>query len=192
MIEDSKTQIFNCLSAIENTTKRRAMFLALLNKELEFQGHRHVLLVGGFAVEIFTAGNYATGDIDIKGPRVVIERILLQNGFVKYHNASYGHEYLCIYVHWLGEGPQLPFENAERILTISLGDHNLTFQIICYEDIIIDRLCQTAHWKNSDGLLWAKAIFQSAKFAGQKLDIVYLKDRASQEQVGHLLVDLGI
>ena len=56
------------LSRIGAETVRKAMLLAILAKELRQRGAREPLLVGGFAVELYTAGSYASRNLDIKGP----------------------------------------------------------------------------------------------------------------------------
>ncbi len=174
------------IASIENDTKRRGMFLALLNRELEKRGERPVLLVGGFAVEIYTAGAYASEDIDIKGPKKAVEALLSEAGFTSFSNSTYGDESLSIYVQWLGEGPEAPFENRERIFDVSMGSPDLRVRIISFEDLIIDRLNQAEHWKNADGFLWARAIARAAKEAGQQLDWTYLEARATEEQTEDL------
>lgn len=175
------------LFSIENLTKRRAYFISFLNRELLRRGVSPVLVVGGFAVEIYTAGNYSTGDVDIKGNQLVLEIILMDFGFVRYGVNNYGHELLGIYIHWLGEGPQPPFECKEKTTSISIGMSGDFINVISPEDIIIDRLCQAIHWKNPDGLLWAKAIFQSCKLAGLEIDEEYLESRARSEDVFGLI-----
>lgn len=178
------------IASVENLTKRRAMFLALLNRELEAQGSRPTFLVGGFAVEIYTAGLYSSGDIDIKGPKDAIERLLLDAGFEKFDTSIYGDEVLGIYLQWLGEGPEAPFESRERAVDVSMGSPDLRVRIICHEDLIIDRLCLTKHWRNPDGALWAKAIANAVETAGHPLDWAYLHARAGEEDVSDLLDDL--
>lgn len=175
------------IASIENQTKRRAMFLALLNRELESRGSRPTFLVGGFAVEIYTAGNYTSGDVDIKGPQEAIESLLLEVGFQKFDKSNYGDEELGIYVQWLGEGPHPPFECRERAIDVSLGDPDLRVRMICYEDLMIDRMCQTKYWGNPDGVLWARAIAESLELAGQKLDWTYLEARARDEDISDVL-----
>jgi len=178
------------IASIENDTRRRAMFLALLNRELERRGERPVLLVGGFAVEIYTAGAYASEDIDIKGPKKAVEALLSEAGFTSFSNSTYGDESLSIYVQWLGEGLEAPFENRDRIFDVSLGSPDLRVRIISFEDLIIDRLIQAEHWKNVDGFLWARAIARAAKEAGQLLDWTYLEARATEEQAEALFQKL--
>lgn len=53
------------LKKIEEPMKRRVAFLGFLTEELRKNNMFLPVLVGGEALEIYTQGNYTTGDIDI-------------------------------------------------------------------------------------------------------------------------------
>lgn len=93
------------LEQIEDPVKRRAVFVGLLGKMLTEQGVAPPFVVGGLAVEIYTAGDYMTADIDLKGPREPIDRLLRERfGFVR-TGGSYANAALGLYVDWSGEAP---------------------------------------------------------------------------------------
>ena len=47
-------------------TDRFLKFLAMLNTLLEEKGLGRVIIVGGFAAEIYSGRSYRTGDVDMK------------------------------------------------------------------------------------------------------------------------------
>ncbi|BBL46923.1 hypothetical protein [Metallosphaera sedula] len=59
-------------------TDRFLKFLAILNSFLEEKGEGRIIIVGGFAAEIFSGRSYRTGDVDIivEGNVEVVRRVL--------------------------------------------------------------------------------------------------------------------
>ncbi len=168
------------LAKIKNPLVRKGEFLALLNRELNKKGAGPLYVVGGFAVEIYTAGNYVTGDLDIKGPKKEIEELLLGIGFTKI-DSTFGSKKLDIYIDWLGEGPEYPYEDKDRFVEIQVRSGGLSIRVISCEDIILDRLRSAKFWKDADALLWAEAIAEAIEESGQKLDWAYLAKRAQDD-----------
>lgn len=173
---------FKRLSEIADPVRRRARFVGLLTRALEAGGERPPLVVGGLAVELYTSGGYATSDIDLKGPRVAIDRVLRQWGFER-PGESYAHYDLDLYVDLLGEGPELPAEDPGRIQAVRVGE-DLVIRVIGVEDIVIDRLCAAKFWRDADSRLWAGEILAATTAAGRRPDLAYLKRRAAEEDVG--------
>lgn len=170
------------LRKIEEPVKRRAVFVGLLGKLLADEGIAPPFIVGGLAVEIYTAGDYMTSDIDLKGPREPLDRLLRERfGFVK-AGGSYANAALGLYVDWLGEAPEAPHEDASRAQTVNLGG-GLSLRVIGVEDIVIDRLTAAKHWRDQDSRLWAGEIIETVLAAGYVLDVEYLKRRAAAEDV---------
>ena len=107
------------------------------------------ILVGGAAVEFYTAGAVATGDLDIVTPRQeVFEQILLELGFTK--PEGLGHTSLG----WVHPKLGLGFEVVSSTLLDGMADRNRvafydfnpdgTAAFVAVEDIIADRMGQYA------------------------------------------------
>lgn len=175
-------RIPEALATVQDPVRRRALFVALLDRELRHGGERPLLVVGGLAVEIHTAGNYTTRDIDLRGPGRTLERLLLELGFVRRGSGNFAHPELDIYVDWLGEGALPPQESVERIVTLQVAE-DLYCQIIGLEDLVIDRLAAAVHWKDEDSLLWAGELLAAQREAGQHPDLEYPRQRAAAEEV---------
>lgn len=69
------------LAAVEDRLERRLRFAAWLTAALAPYGVRPVV-VGGHALEFYTLGDYATGDIDMVCPDLApVKRVLQEAGF---------------------------------------------------------------------------------------------------------------
>lgn len=153
---------------------KRLLFVGLLTRKLEPEGIRPII-VGGQAVEFYTAGGYATKDIDLVSPGYEeIDRILEAWGFKKEGR------------HWFNEQLDISVEVPESVLA---GDENrltvveiddLRVYVIGIEDIIVDRLNAFVHWKSSDDRIWAKEMMLLGK---EDIDWGYLKKRAAEEDI---------
>ncbi|MGC8554070.1 MAG: hypothetical protein ACP5NA_01045, partial [Candidatus Acidulodesulfobacterium sp.] len=75
--------ILEKLKNIEDPAKRRVAFIGILTKELKNNDKFPPVIVGGEALEIYTQGNYTTGDIDIitKESKKTLLTILEKWGF---------------------------------------------------------------------------------------------------------------
>lgn len=182
-MSNSFSQKVQSLAAIPEETKRKAMLLAVLAKELRGRGAREPVLVGGFAVELYTAGSYASRDLDIKGPFEEIRSLLLEAGFEQI-NRAFSHRQLGFYIDWLGEGPQSPYEDHERFLDVMVKKPDFYIKVIGFEDIILDRLMGAKYQGDKDGRLWALAMAKAATDSpGPGLDWAYMHGRAEQEDI---------
>lgn len=111
------------------------------------------VLVGGAAVELYSAGAYTTGDIDLVGSATPpVERELRAAGFER-HGRHWVHEAAQVFV----EFPGSALEEDERAVWREIEDQRI--RIISAEDLLVDRLGAWQHWRSSvDGvnalLLW--------------------------------------
>lgn len=166
--------------------RRRVRFMGLLSREVRAQTDKMPIVVGGHAVEVFTQGGYTSLDIDVKGPKEAIERVLDEAGFERKGMHSV-HEELDIYIQWLGNGPDPQSENPDKLVDVDVGC-GLIVRFIGFEDLIIDRLMQAKHWKTTDALLWAERVFEAAQVGeNTELDLDYLRKRAETEDVADVL-----
>jgi len=176
------------LKEIEDPVKRRAYFIGLLSREVEREGGKDVIVVGGEALELYTQGSYSTGDIDIKGQKKTLEKVLKKFNFKKV-GRLWINEYLDIYIDWQGENLDEGEEGKKRVNTIIIEDE-LEIKVLSFEDLIIDRLKSSKRWGDMDGLMWAKVLVDIKKKSGQKVDLNYLKKRAKAEKVEDLFKKL--
>jgi hypothetical protein len=175
------------LLSIENESRRRAFFAALLSEEMTRRGADRPIIVGGEAVELYTQGRYTTGDIDIKGQEETLEAVLGEWGFVKEGRAWASREY-DLYVDWLGSALDEGTEAEKRTNIIAI-DPGLEVRVISFEDLIVDRLCAAKFWDDRDSLMWSKILLEILMRTGGG-DTGYLKRRAGQQNVADLLTPL--
>ena len=179
------------LLRVEDPLRRKARFMGILSREVLRESGKTPVIVGRFAVEVFTVGRYTSLDVDVKGPKESITRILGEMGF-RHDGTHFVHEGLDIFIQWLGEGPSPLSESLERLVNVPV-DHaaGLFIRLIGFEDLIIDRLNQAKHWKVADAGMWAARILEAA-LTGEdvSLDFDYLRQRAEAEDVMDVLDDL--
>ena len=153
------------------------------------QGFEPPILVGGAAVELYTASAIATGDFDIVTARQEeFERLLAAAGFSK--PGGIGHTPGG----WMHVDLRLGFEVVSGSLLDGMADRERVFivdlemdgsaAVISIEDIIADRLGQFASNSAPDMLEQARTLFQLYPDADQH----YMKARIGYETGG----DLGI
>lgn len=164
------------LKKIKDPLKRRVYFIASITKEIKREGEKPPLIVGGEALEIYTQGNYTTGDIDLKAPKKILEKTLKKWKFKKIGRIWYSNE-LDIYIDWQGEKLD-EGEEAENRINKILIEKDMEIYVISIEDLIIDRLASFKFWKDSDGFMWAMVLLEIKKAMGSEIDLKYLKKRA--------------
>lgn len=165
------------LHAAKSILERRLLFVALLTKELEPKGIRPIL-VGGNAVEFYTAGGYATAGIDLVAPTEPIDSVLISWGFKK-DGRFWFDDALGIAV----EAPGSALAgDLGHILAVDIND--LTCYVIGIEDIVVDRLNAAVHWKSEDDRFWAKELLEIHQAT---IDWPYLERRSRAEGTEALL-----
>ena len=124
--------------------RRRLIALGVLTEQLSAHGIEPIL-VGGGALEFYTAGGYATKDVDLALPVAPeVDAAFASLGFEKEGRYWYHPEYDLLF-----EAPApagLPGEDAPRT---EVEIDGLRVVIIGIEDLLIDRLRAWVHW-NSD------------------------------------------
>ena len=178
VIEDLR----DALKLAGTTIERKINFLGWLNRKLkEMDVNNFPVLVGGSAVAYYTAGNYATQDIDLCYSSDRLDSVLLPAGFRK-DGRYWVHEELDILVECPGSVP------PERIIDVELknGDH---IYVTSIEDIIIDRLCAFTFWKSTTDEEWASLMLESDTDEFP-IDWEYLERRAKEEAVTEQLQKL--
>ncbi len=149
------------------------MFLGYLTDRLDRKS-QSIYLVGGQAVETYTAGQFTTGDIDITSTdRETTEGILGRMGF-KRGGMVWINEALGMAVHIVDMIPN----RTEKTRLIRVGP--FTVRVVGIEDLIVDRLAAAKLWKSDRDAEQAEALFNA--FVRQ-IDMKYLRKRAGEEKV---------
>lgn len=161
---------------------KRLLFMGLLTKELK-QDKVRPIIVGGNAVEFYTSGGYATGDIDVVAPSEPLDKILKRWGFEK-EGRHWISEELVIAI----EAPAFSLDSQEQYdMIYEVEIDGLFVYIIGIEDLIVDRLAAYVHLKSSDDKFWAKELIVLHL---DEINWDYLEKRAKEEEVKTALIEL--
>ena len=160
--------VLDRLRAETDTHRRRLLALGLLTQRLAADGIEPVL-VGGGALEFYTAGGYATKDTDLALPSTpAVDAAFAALGFTKE-----GRYWVHADLDLLFEAPApagLPGEDAPRTevevdgLRVVLG----------VEDLLIDRLRAGVHWKSEEDGRWTRRL---ALLYADSIDWRYVGER---------------
>lgn len=158
-----------------NEFRRKTLFLGRLFDDLS-KASITAYLVGGQAVEVYTGGQFATGDVDITTSNSEkTGQILRKIGFIK-TGMIWLHENLGIAVQIVADYPS----RTEKARTIRIEGNKV--MIVGLEDLIVDRLVAAKFWRNNPKLDIEQATVLLNEFR-DSLDYEYLNERASQEKV---------
>ena len=159
------------LRAESEPRRRRLLALGLLTQRLAKHGIEPIL-VGGAAVEFYTAGGYATADVDLAmTASKEAHEAFAALGFVR-EGRYWHHAELDL----LFEAPApagLPGEDAPRTETDIDG---LRIVVIGIEDLLIDRLRAWVHWKSQEDGRWTRRL---AFLYSDRIDWDYVLDRVA-------------
>lgn len=162
------------LAPLVDTLERRIAFVGLLTKAIELMGWPPPVIVGGHAVEYYTAGDYPTIDIDLAGASEPVSEVLQGWGFQREGRHWFDDSLrLVIEVPGSRPGPE-ELAHAVRVRTGPVAAY-----VLGVEDVIVDRLCSAKFWHDGDSRMWASVMLQAAA----ELDLEYLRRRASDEDV---------
>lgn len=152
---------------------------SLLTEVFEGKGLKPVL-VGGFAVEIYTQSHYTTYDIDfVMAGYEQATDILNELGFIKE-----GRTWYCERLNTVVEIPDNHLAgDPERIVEVHLSNA-MKVNVIGIEDLIIDRLQACVHWRSGEDCEWAERLFVTHK---ERIDLEYLIKQAEKNDVNHQL-----
>ncbi len=155
---------------------------ATISTAMRRRGFTPPVLVGGAAVEIYSAGAVATGDFDlVSGRQDILEAILVEHGFERPSGpgvATRG---------WVHPALGLGFEIVGSTLLDGLAEQGRVrlfearpdqhLSVIAVEDLIADRMGQYASGTARDMLEQARILFDLYPDA----DMAYLERRIRQE-----------
>ncbi len=158
----------------KNRFEKMLQSAVVLTRHLEKVGLQPIV-VGGFAVEIYSRGHYTTLDLDLvtKG-RDLAGDILEQLGFIKEGRHWY-HQDLEVALEIPGD--RLEGADVNRVLKLELSSGSYIY-VIGIEDIILDRLRACVHWQSSSDCEWGLRLL---KVHADHLDLDYLRKTAAQD-----------
>jgi hypothetical protein len=164
-----------------NDLRKKMLLLGFLSDELSRKAGL-LFLVGGQAVETYTAGQFTTGDVDVTTTdRKATESLLGRLGFKK-EGMVWLSEKLGIAVHIVGSYPS----RTARIRSVEVGPY--TVRVVGVEELIIDRLKAAKFWKSGRDSEQAVVLFNGFR---DRIDIDYLRARAREEKVDDILPQVG-
>lgn len=166
-------------------TDRFLKFLALLNTFMEENKIGRIIIVGGFAAEIYSGRSYRTGDVDIivEGKDEIIKKVLtkisekgLRIMIPKIREISdkgidiVGNTY---------QGKKLPIK--------MVIDDKYSVYVIPPEEVILTYLEAWKFWNSSEDKIKAVLVYCAQK---EKLDLKYLDEESSKRGVQDYLSKL--
>lgn len=164
--------------------KEALSLLAEAVAKVRSAGGAEPVLVGGGAVEFYTAGGFLSGDLDLVAPETeAIEEALISVGFDR--PTGPGQPRRGVFHPGLGMGVEVVSgalmdgqADRARIKVINIG-HDRSFKIIPPEDLIADRMAQAVSTRIPDQRMVAQAVLLYRLV--QNLDEDYLDKRVKFE-----------
>ncbi|MBO0889138.1 UbiD family decarboxylase [Candidatus Bathyarchaeota archaeon] len=157
--------------------RKKLLLLGYVTDRLEKESES-VFLVGGQAVETYTAGQFTTGDVDITTTDAKKTMKILANIGFKRIGMIWLSERLGLAVHIVGMSPP----NPEKTRTIEVGPYNV--RLVGVEDLILDRLAAAKFWNSTRDMEQAKALYSNFL---EQIDSDYLKTKAKEKNVADAL-----
>lgn len=159
-----------------NELRRKMLLLGYVSIQLE-KKKQSVFLVGGQAVETYTAGQFPTGDIDVTtSDSPTMQKVLKSLGFEEI-GMIWLNKKLGIAFHIVG------YLAPEKPGTIRVGPYKV--RIIGVEELILDRLSAAKFWNIPADYEKAKVLYDNFK---KQTDIDYLEENAKKRKVEDLLL----
>lgn len=188
---DIKTAIAQ-IEKLKDTPKYESMIrtASIITKLLE-QYEIKPIVVGGLSVEIYTQNDYATRDIDfILEDFDIMKDILFQLGF-KRDTRHFYHSEIEIAIEI--PGSKLAGDYEKVIKVVIDKDDDLYVYLISIEDIILDRLRATVHWKSQEDAKWG---FKMLSYNVDDVDLEYLYNNletvTEKNELNQWFFELGI
>ena len=178
-VEELKKRL-DQVGSIGDPLDRRLLALAIITECMAPTGVAPVL-VGGAAVEFYTAGGYTTFDMDLISDSETLGRVLADLGF-----STEGR-------HWIREDIAMVIEapsgslgvERDRVLRVCIEDMNV--YVLGVEDLIIDRLNAFVHWESKEDGRWAAHLIAENR---DEIDWDYLNRRAVEDKVDSGLAEI--
>lgn len=171
-------ELESLLAPLADPLERRLVFVGVMTRGVQALGWSPPVVVGGHAVEFYTAGGYTTVDIDLAGASEPVAEVLAAWNF-----AREGRHWYDVHLGLVVEVPGSPLtpSELEHVVTLHIGGDRV--KIIGIEDLIVDRLAACKHWGHRDSCEWAARLLAVA----DDVDEGYLAHRCAQEDVVDVL-----
>jgi excisionase family DNA binding protein len=167
------------LSAFTSPLERRLAFVARLTTACQDRGWLPPVIVGGHAVEFYSAGGYATVDIDVVSASEPLDEILGSWGFERR-----GRHWIREDLGLVAEAPSSRLAPGQRDRLTQVQVAGATAYVLGLEDVIVDRLAACVHWSSENDCRWAEVLTTVHK---DDLDVDYLRLRATEMEVADRL-----
>jgi len=159
-----------------NQLRKKMLLLGYVTSQLE-KKKQSIFLVGGQAVETYTAGQFPTGDIDVTtSDSATTQKVLKSLGFEEI-GMIWLNKPLGIAFHIVGYFP------PERSRTIRMGPYKA--RIVAVEELILDRLSAAKFWNILADYEKAKVLYDNFE---KQIDKDYLREIAKKKKVDDLLL----
>lgn len=157
--------------------KRRISFIAFLANTLQ-QNNVDAILVGGQAIDLYTAGTFATSDMDlVVNNKVVTEKLLNRFGFGKEANGLWFNRDLNIVIQVI---PESYSGDINRVRKFRVKGYEV--KVAAPEDLIANRLYSAKFWKSNIRLDLEEAVSLLKIFA-DSIDNTYLNELAKKNDI---------
>lgn len=159
-----------------NELRRKMLLLGYATSQVE-RKNQSVFLVGGQAVETYTAGQFPTGDIDVTtSDSTTMQKVLKSLRFEE------------IGMIWLNKTVGIAFHIVgyfapEKPRTIRVGPYKV--RIVGVEELILDRLSAAKFWNIPADYEKAKVLYDNFK---KQIDMDCLQENAKKKKVEDLLL----
>jgi len=159
-----------------NQLRKKMLLLGYVTNQLE-KKKQSIFLVGGQAVETYTAGQFPTGDIDVTtSDSATTQKVLKSLGFEEI-GMIWLNKPLGIAFHIVG------YSAPERSRTIRIGPYKA--RIVGVEELILDRLSAAKFWNIPADYEKAKVLYDNFE---KQIDKDYLREIAKKKKVDDLLL----
>jgi hypothetical protein len=157
--------------------KRRMFFLGLLTKTLKQNGVE-AILVGGEAVDLYTAGMFSTADVDlVVDNKIITEKFLNRFGFGKQENGLWLNKDLVIVIQVITN----PYSgDPKKLRKFKIKEYEL--RVAAPEDLIQNRLFSAKFWKSNTQRDMEQSIVLLRIFA-DSIDNSYLDKIAKENDI---------
>ena len=179
------------MSAYRPEFEAALRLFARVSEAMVMRGLPRPVLVGGAAVELYSASAIVTGDFDLCSPtQTELEEEMQRLGFVKPAGAGkstkgWVHPQLALGFEIVARVPMDGSVDAAQIhLVRPIGEESL-FRVISVEDLIADRMGQYASGTARDRIDQARDLLR----LNPGVDLVYLERRIREESFGEYGLD---
>jgi hypothetical protein len=159
-----------------NQLRKKMLLLGYVTSQLE-KKKQSIFLVGGQAVETYTAGQFLTGDIDVTtSDSATTQKVLKSLGFEEI-GMIWLSKPLGIAFHIVG------YSAPGRSRTIRIGPYKA--RIVGVEELILDRLSAAKFWNIPADYEKAQVLYDNFE---KQIDKAYLREIAKKKKVDDLLL----